>query len=434
MAVLSDRMSLSLAITALSLGGFLQSFQLNMYIQSADIPIVPETTASSSNSTAPSRQQELNPIQQRQGESYLQLPSHNITIFYNVFLPTNATYERLNKAKSVIVEQMKQLATSHIVTTLNSGTNNVELQFVSIGHQETGPMVLKECQKHRLHCIHLSHEATGYEDQTLRHIYPFCEARVNENSYQHQIIYLHSKGSFHIDGEVLGQDNWRRAMTDAVTGRLCEQGLFCNENSQHCDSSQEQTQCNVCGLLFQPLPHHHFTGNMFTTTCGYILQGLNYHETEYRLRNALDKLRLEGHYRTSLFRPRQYVYGSGRYMAEYWIGNTPYLRPCDVAYRHNSIDYWKSPHHHALAEQAFRLSSAPSVPMAARTWDYHRYTRDRPIVNKNQSERLKNFFLLPGNLFKWKTMYNQTPPKDSWVWSWYPDGPTLYEQTFGGQE
>ena len=443
----------SLIVIAFFLGGFLQSLQLTVYMKHETIvenSSRTATPASGSNSRVsgrwvyreeqPQEQPQTQPLLREEEDPHREVPPRNITIFYNVYIPLEGAANHLDKAKSIIVEQIRQLAESHIFNDKKKRKNNVELRFVSIGLQETGPMILKECQQHQMKCVQLSHKLTGYEDQTLRHIYPFCLAHVNASNFasrhEHQIIYVHNKGSFHQDGEILsgaifsGQDNWRRAMTDAVTSKQCEQGLYCKEKEDNCDTSQEATQCNVCGLLFQPLPHHHFPGNMFATTCDYVLKGYSYHDTEQRLRNMLNQMLLEGQYSTSLFGLAENIIGSGRFMAEYWIGNTPFLRPCDVAHQHNSLDYWRSTHP-VNAVNSFRLSNAPTVAMADRTWDYHKYTLDRPIVKRDQSLRLRNFFLLPGNLFKWKIMYNQAPPRDSWVWSWYPDGSVFLNQIFG---
>jgi hypothetical protein len=36
--------------------------------------------------------------------------------------------------------------------------------------------------------------------------------------------------------------------------------------------------------------------------------------------------------------------------------------------------------------------------------------------------RMRDYFLLPGNLAKWFALYNEAPPDSSWVWNWFPDG------------
>ena len=40
-------------------------------------------------------------------------------------------------------------------------------------------------------------------------------------------------------------------------------------------------------------------------------------------------------------------------------------------------------------------------------------------------EEYSSYYLLEGNLFRWKELYNQLPGRYSWVWRWYPDGKEL---------
>lgn len=41
---------------------------------------------------------------------------------------------------------------------------------------------------------------------------------------------------------------------------------------------------------------------------------------------------------------------------------------------------------------------------------------------KSSKLRLKEYFLLAGNILKWYEFYNEVPGEFSWVWSWFPDG------------
>ena len=45
----------------------------------------------------------------------------------------------------------------------------------------------------------------------------------------------------------------------------------------------------------------------------------------------------------------------------------------------------------------------------------------------NPAVRLKEYFLLAGNVFRWYELYNQTPSGRSWVWFWFPDGKVWHE-------
>ena len=40
------------------------------------------------------------------------------------------------------------------------------------------------------------------------------------------------------------------------------------------------------------------------------------------------------------------------------------------------------------------------------------------------SKRMREYFLMAGMLFKSIQLYNETPPLDSWIYEWFPDGET----------
>ena len=365
-------------------------------------------------------------------------PIRRVTIFYNVFVPTlKGEPQRKTKAKLVIIDQLRQVAESAVVKQQYAKTlTSVQLRFVSIGSNETVSVVLSECRRHGLQCIHMGHSNSGMESLTLKHIHPLCapgmdheKNRRQTTSSHHQIIYMHNKGSYHQedkDGPLFaGQDNWRRAMTDAATSDHCANGLMGGTNST-------QHRCDVCGLLFQPMPYHHFPGNVWTTTCDYINRIHTWNVLEQKRQAMFDKMVQEGHYQTFYFPPVDNIVGADRYLAEYWIGSHPNMRPCDMATTRSqsSLQHWKdTPREQALQE--FKLSNAPVMPIDDPSWEFHRYTA-QPALLQNESARSVDFYLLPGSLFKWKELYNEIPSRDSFVWSWYPDGQMLYNQEYEG--
>ena len=36
--------------------------------------------------------------------------------------------------------------------------------------------------------------------------------------------------------------------------------------------------------------------------------------------------------------------------------------------------------------------------------------------------RMREYYYLAGNLYRWYKLYNKVPDDNSWVWNWYPDG------------
>ena len=62
-----------------------------------------------------------------------------------------------------------------------------------------------------------------------------------------------------------------------------------------------------------------------------------------------------------------------------------------------------------------RLDYAPRFPMG------HVGTkRNHQVKPEKILEEFAPYYLLPGNIFRWKWLYKELPPADSWVWSWYP--------------
>jgi len=40
----------------------------------------------------------------------------------------------------------------------------------------------------------------------------------------------------------------------------------------------------------------------------------------------------------------------------------------------------------------------------------------------NATGRDREYYLLGGNLYKYKSLYDEFPASDSWIWRYYPDG------------
>lgn len=95
-------------------------------------------------------------------------------------------------------------------------------------------------------CRHVKHHNNGYEEVTLNELYDYC----NESGHRsHRVAYAHNKGSLHPDGwldpEVgqIRQDVWRRHGTAAAISEMCLRPV--------------DNDCNVCGLLWTPIPFQH---------------------------------------------------------------------------------------------------------------------------------------------------------------------------------
>jgi hypothetical protein len=204
--------------------------------------------------------------------------SHH-TVFYNIYL--SPTDRKLSGAGTRIVrEQLRQLSESFAAHgRQRHGTESQEgeallpldVHYITIGAANASEtVVIPTCKKFNLNCVHLNHYDNAHEEKALGALHKFCKAK-NKRGEDHSVIYIHTKGSFH--RQALGQDQWRRAGTAAVTSEFCVRSI--GEQEHQPSPSNSSSTCNACGLLFQPLPGVHFPGNFFTAKCSYISQLLS---------------------------------------------------------------------------------------------------------------------------------------------------------------
>lgn len=122
-------------------------------------------------------------------------------------------------------------------------------------------------------------------------------------------------------------------------------------------------------------------------------------------------------------------YGLDRFALEHWIGSHPSLDPCDVA------GIWAGSLYNdeRANETDLTWSLAPHAPMGPnyKYWIFNQWHRDEDqnlaLLMLDKTNRLHEYFLLPGFLHKWIYLYNETPPLLSWAWYWFPDG-ELWQQ------
>jgi hypothetical protein len=123
--------------------------------------------------------------------------------------------------------------------------------------------------------------------------------------------------------------------------------------------------------------------------------------------------------------------GLGRYAAEHWIASHPYVRPCEIKAPTPQISLWDN-----AGRTEEETASSEVQPMHVTTAPQHGWTTpgrfrwDPPVVQALLLEEPAvarcEYFLLPGFLHKWQSLYDKIPPRSSWVWQWYPDA--LYWQ------
>lgn len=109
----------------------------------------------------------------------------------------------------------------------------------------------------------------------------------------------------------------------------------------------------------------------------------------------------------------------GRFTWEMWVANHPSVVPCDVT-RESGLWYYLMREHLEGDDACYTLAKAPRHDLNASRGFIKRGFRN--TLWKNKAARMKEYFILPGQLFKFINVYNSTPPSDSWIYDWFPDG------------
>ena len=314
-------------------------------------------------------------------------------IFYNAYAPSDA--EGQARAVRIVDEQLAQVASSY-----GGRRFMVHLHYKTIGTDRV--LDLKpHCRRYGWICHTLGHSAEGFEDLTLRPLYDHCV-----RSRKDRVVYLHSKGSFHSDSYGRN-DIWRRHLTLATTSRGC----------------LSHVGCDICGLNFCPRwGAFIMAGNMFAAQCGYIRRLLPLDDYTSRLgvvREELDSLAGSGNLALHLYnKTSPWKEQVNRYMWEMWPASHPAIRPCDLSPT-PSLGHWIEKRRSIWK---FSWAMAPRHLLTNERWHVPYPDPRTQETLSNESWRLRDYFLLAGHLVRWMALYKEYPPRDSWVWKWFPDG------------
>jgi len=296
----------------------------------------------------------------------------NLAIFYNVYLPLDEdNIRRKEIMDNIFTSQIGILGESYSVQSEKNKTKTVKLFYNTIGFPLDHTWLKQTCAPFsNLQPVHLKHYETGMEDVTLDALQEYCK----ENP-THHAIYVHPKGSFHPSKK---QNNWRNEGTRAAA-------------SEDCDKRMHEGKCNACGARYEWMTPH-FAGNLWRADCAYIQELRPASEIASHFQKA---------YETAIAPPMNMTFvvalgnqgnlGLNRFGAELWLGSHPHFWPCPTGKFGIGRPGWS------------KLKSNTAANAAARRTE---------------------FFLLPGLLWKFATIYNDTtfPPEDSWIWENYPDG------------
>jgi hypothetical protein len=358
-------------------------------------------------------------------------------VFYNIYLHPNRT----DLGIGIVKEQLGQVANSYAAqahTQYKGGDSPKRRKRLTIYYNTVGAapalrntthnIIDNVCASHQgLDCRYMQHYESGFEEVTLQRAHDFCTQTMaaaapekdNENDNggdDHadniRVVYMHNKGSF-TDTSV--NKFWRRHLTMAVTSQLCLQPA--------------NDTCNVCGLQFWPMWIPFFPGNFWAAKCSYVtklMPAQNYSSVTASLKDRVTELVQQDKLSIELFPPDKFPaepdrYGLDRFAAEHWIGSHPQLVPCDLSDTAD-ISYWYTKDRN---QTELNFTMAPRRPLRAplKLWPVMTDMKKVKLKVLNSPElRSKEYFLLPGYLFKWYVLYQEFPPASSWVWSWFPDG------------
>jgi hypothetical protein len=166
----------------------------------------------------------------------------------------------------------------------------------------------------------------------------------------------------------------------------------------------------VCFSLYRFYP-----GNMFSATCSYVRKLAPPAEFAGLMESAIEEmviLRLKDQLLTTMLPDRKDRFGLERYSDEHWIGSHPDVKPCDCD---PTGPIWQFQNRRVhLNELDFGIAPRPNVARLAP--DGSRQAYDAVVNNPNL--RLREYYLLAGNLVKWLSIYKKAPPDDSWAWNW----------------
>ncbi len=307
-----------------------------------------------------------------------------VDIFYHIYVPPNDP-EGANRSYDILEEQMNQIFGEKSSGVY--GRENVTFNYVTIGQAFNETFVTNLCDKYELECTHVSHYDKGFEMLTQQIILDFCNQEEND---LHLVTYIHSKGALNPSPEQI-----------VVRGFLTSHAV-----SDQCIHRLSNDQCNVCGGNFRSVWGPMFWGNMWSAQCNYVKNLISPNEIEEKYDIAM-QTRPEG-IEMTLFKGENFKYFSlakGRYAAELFVSSHPGIIPCSMM--QGSKLYW---------------SEDPPGDFTSHVVGFVEMELLNKMIMGTSNAHLKEWYLLPGILWRYHVLYNELPPADSWVWRHYPDG------------
>ena len=202
--------------------------------------------------------------------------------FYNVFRQEDVSIHKIITEQIHLLESSGLAAASQAINVIFAGTEHQSFRVPT----RSSKFVLA------------SSKSSGDEKDTLQLLYNHCVA-----SPRDKVFYIHSKGSFHPS---TSNDMLRQNLMKAVVACWQHDGV-----AHH----------DVCGLRVSPLPHPHYSGNMWLARCDYIAK-LHPPATFGKAMHTIT--------RDAGPKCEPWMVGASRFSQEHWVLSHPSVVASDV--------------------------------------------------------------------------------------------------------
>eukprot|EP00580_Thalassiosira_gravida_P010502 CAMPEP_0201632570 /NCGR_PEP_ID=MMETSP0493-20130528/6173_1 /ASSEMBLY_ACC=CAM_ASM_000838 /TAXON_ID=420259 /ORGANISM="Thalassiosira gravida, Strain GMp14c1" /LENGTH=907 /DNA_ID=CAMNT_0048104123 /DNA_START=148 /DNA_END=2871 /DNA_ORIENTATION=+ len=331
-------------------------------------------------------------------DGLLSLSNPPLVVFYQILFPP----DNKEKALAAVKSQFDVLSLGQFDN--ESGTfdqNRKILLYYTItgGRVQEVDLISNLCKEKsdRITCRQRgNYDAEGVYGENVHHLHAFCNVKPS-----YHVVYITNRLDDSLATKI-------KAITSAVMSTMC---------------LPSEESCNVCGAEFYPLPFLHFTGNMFSASCGYVnklMSPSTFENAMTDVAGAALVAEMKETYTTKLFPLGTRILGSYQHSIDHWIGAHPDLKPCDIAPTSTDkldetiLDQMKL---YSRAPAPRRGSASPGYLVSNSEW------RERESKSRlKRTISLREYYYLAGNIFRWKRLYDKLPNANSWVWEWFPDG------------
>lgn len=272
----------------------------------------------------------------------------DIPIFYNLYVNASNDEER-QQVTDIVHEQFSWLQMWHQPVYVHSIGQELPIPNTTL----------------------LKHHIQATEMVTLHSLWEFCR---DDSHYHTNVVYLHSKGSFHPSPL---NDQLRKFDTLGALSYQC---------------STAPDTCNVCSSRFSPFPHPHAPGNMWLARCSYIKQLVDPMVFEQEM-NIVKRTTIGN------IAVHPTCLGTERFSAEHWVHSHPTIKPCDL-YTNPKFGWGYENLEEFRDAGDFVLEIGPRFPR--RHWKIGCPFSD-----------------LRHRLNEYKLLYDMVPPDDWWGWEFW---------------